>query len=92
MGFVTIYWLVTKQTCVLRAWDLNKLVLFCPAMNTLMWEHPFTAKQIDILTKELNFVQVEPIVKKLACGDYGNLVKRKRCIREPGENCRTAFK
>ena len=30
-------------TCVLRAWDLkNKKVLFAPAMNTLMWDHPIT--------------------------------------------------
>eukprot|EP00291_Cryptomonas_curvata_P031010 CAMPEP_0172214016 /NCGR_PEP_ID=MMETSP1050-20130122/37923_1 /TAXON_ID=233186 /ORGANISM="Cryptomonas curvata, Strain CCAP979/52" /LENGTH=184 /DNA_ID=CAMNT_0012894931 /DNA_START=200 /DNA_END=749 /DNA_ORIENTATION=- len=29
-------------TCVLRAWDPAKPVLVCPAMNTVMWEHPAT--------------------------------------------------
>ncbi|XP_035299623.1 phosphopantothenoylcysteine decarboxylase isoform X5 [Cricetulus griseus] len=33
-------------TCVIRAWDLSKPLLFCPAMNTAMWEHPLTAQQV----------------------------------------------
>ena len=36
-------------TCVIRAWDVNKPLFFCPAMNTLMYEHPMTAKQIATL-------------------------------------------
>lgn len=33
-------------TCVARAWDPNKPLLFCPAMNTKMWDHPVTAPQV----------------------------------------------
>ncbi|XP_036050013.1 phosphopantothenoylcysteine decarboxylase isoform X2 [Onychomys torridus] len=33
-------------TCVIRAWDLSKPLLFCPAMNTAMWKHPLTAQQV----------------------------------------------
>lgn len=33
-------------TCVARAWDPKKPLLFCPAMNTKMWEHPVTAPQV----------------------------------------------
>lgn len=31
-------------TCVARAWDFKRPLLVAPAMNTLMWESPFTAK------------------------------------------------
>lgn len=33
-------------TCVWRAWDPAKPVVLAPAMNTLMWEHPFTKKHL----------------------------------------------
>lgn len=40
-------------------------------MNTAMWEHPFTSKQLRVLNEELGFIIVEPVVKKLVCGDLG---------------------
>jgi phosphopantothenoylcysteine decarboxylase len=33
-------------TCVWRAWDPAKPVVLAPAMNTLMWDHPFTRKHL----------------------------------------------
>ncbi|KAI9013196.1 flavoprotein [Gaertneriomyces semiglobifer] len=57
-------------TCVVRAWDVSKPVVVCPAMNTHMWEHPVTEKQLDVL-KEFGYVIIEPICKTLACGDNG---------------------
>ncbi|XP_024859501.1 phosphopantothenoylcysteine decarboxylase isoform X2 [Kryptolebias marmoratus] len=33
-------------TCVVRAWDVSRPLLFCPAMNTAMWQHPITAQQV----------------------------------------------
>jgi phosphopantothenoylcysteine decarboxylase len=33
-------------TCVWRAWDPAKPVVLAPAMNTLMWQHPFTRRQL----------------------------------------------
>jgi phosphopantothenoylcysteine decarboxylase len=31
-------------TCVWRAWDMTRPIILAPAMNTLMWEHPFTRR------------------------------------------------
>ena len=31
-------------TCVWRAWDPDRPVVLAPAMNTLMWRHPLTAR------------------------------------------------
>ena len=33
-------------TCVWRAWDRTRPVVLAPAMNTLMWEHPLTARHL----------------------------------------------
>jgi phosphopantothenoylcysteine decarboxylase len=33
-------------TCVWRAWDVARPVVLAPAMNTLMWEHPLTLRQL----------------------------------------------
>ncbi|KAK1157912.1 phosphopantothenoylcysteine decarboxylase-like isoform X1 [Acipenser oxyrinchus oxyrinchus] len=57
-------------TCVVRAWDLKRPLLFCPAMNTAMWKHPLTGMQIDIL-KGFGYREVPCIAKKLVCGDEG---------------------
>ncbi|XP_069078254.1 phosphopantothenoylcysteine decarboxylase isoform X2 [Pleurodeles waltl] len=57
-------------TCVVRAWDRKKPLLFCPAMNTAMWEHPITAQQVEQLTG-FGYTEIPCIIKKLACGDEG---------------------
>ncbi|XP_025908236.1 phosphopantothenoylcysteine decarboxylase [Nothoprocta perdicaria] len=57
-------------TCVIRAWDLSKPLLFCPAMNTAMWEHPLTAQHVEQL-KGFGYTEVPCVVKKLVCGDEG---------------------
>lgn len=33
-------------TCVWRAWDPARPLVLAPAMNTLMWEHPATCRQL----------------------------------------------
>lgn len=33
-------------TCVWRAWDYSRPVVLAPAMNTLMWRHPFTRRHL----------------------------------------------
>ncbi|KAJ1910997.1 putative phosphopantothenoylcysteine decarboxylase [Tieghemiomyces parasiticus] len=58
-------------TCVLRAWDFTKPCVVCPAMNTHMWDHPFTGKHLRVLVDELHFRVIPPISKLLACGDLG---------------------
>lgn len=50
---------------------LKKPVIVAPAMNTMMWVHPFTDKQLKIIREELYFQVIEPISKKLVCGDIG---------------------
>lgn len=39
-------------TCVARAWDRKRPVILAPAMNTLMWEHPATMRQLCLLGKD----------------------------------------
>ncbi|XP_020486975.3 phosphopantothenoylcysteine decarboxylase [Labrus bergylta] len=57
-------------TCVVRAWDTSRPLIFCPAMNTAMWQHPVTAQQVSRLT-EFGYVEIPCISKKLVCGDEG---------------------
>lgn len=57
-------------TSVVRAWNWNKEVFLCPAMNTFMWENKPTAQQIETI-KNWGATIIEPIEKKLACQDIG---------------------
>lgn len=38
-------------TCVCRAWDPARAVILAPAMNTLMWQHPLTARHLRQLAE-----------------------------------------
>ncbi|KAA0197154.1 hypothetical protein HAZT_HAZT001345 [Hyalella azteca] len=58
-------------TSVARAWDPCKPLLFCPAMNTFMYEHPLTARHISTL-KDFGYTEVPAISKRLMCGDEGS--------------------
>lgn len=39
-------------TCVWRAWDPARPIVLAPAMNTFMWEHPLTLRQLRALAAE----------------------------------------
>jgi phosphopantothenoylcysteine decarboxylase len=39
-------------TCLWRAWDRTRPVVLAPAMNTLMWEHPLTARHFRQLAED----------------------------------------
>ncbi len=39
-------------TSVWRAWDPNRPAVLAPAMNTLMWEHPLTARHLRQLATD----------------------------------------
>lgn len=39
-------------TCVWRAWEPGRPVTLAPAMNTLMWEHPFTGRHLRVLAAD----------------------------------------
>ncbi|KAL3673403.1 hypothetical protein V7S43_001116 [Phytophthora oleae] len=58
-------------TCVARAWITTKPFIYAPAMNTDMWNHPITAKQLRVLD-EFGYKMIPPVEKKLACGVVGN--------------------
>jgi len=45
-------------TCVWRAWDWNKPVVLAPAMNTLMWQHPFTKKHLRSLAADFGAAHI----------------------------------
>lgn len=57
-------------TCVVRAWDMSKPLLYCPAMNVHMYEHPITKDHLSKL-QSLGYLRVDCIEKRLACGDVG---------------------
>ena len=57
-------------TCICRAWDFSKPILFAPAMNTFMWEHPITATHINVI-QSWGYEQIPPIEKVLMCKDKG---------------------
>ncbi len=40
-------------TCVWRAWERTRPVVLAPAMNTLMWEHPATARHLWQVASDL---------------------------------------
>lgn len=58
-------------TCIVRAWDYSKPLFVAPAMNTFMWNNPFTERHL-MLIDELGISLIPPVTKRLACGDYGN--------------------
>ena len=56
---------------VIRAWDFNKPCILCPAMNTVMWDHPATETALSIL-RGWGWRIVGPVEKLLACNERGN--------------------
>jgi len=57
-------------TCVCRAWDFQKPLLYAPAMNTNMWNHPITNLHVGALNS-WGYRIINPVSKLLACGDKG---------------------
>ncbi|KAK1270505.1 Phosphopantothenoylcysteine decarboxylase [Acorus gramineus] len=70
-------------TCIIRAWDFEKPLFVAPAMNTFMWNNPFTQHHLAMINK-LGIQLIPPITKRLACGDYGN-----GAMAEPSLICST---
>ncbi|KAK5094696.1 hypothetical protein LTR70_003914 [Exophiala xenobiotica] len=72
-------------TSVIRAWDTTgmidmrkKHIMIAPAMNTAMWRHPITKKQLKTIAQdwtaddESSVILLKPMEKELACGDTGD--------------------
>jgi len=59
-------------TNTIRAWDPTRPILVAPAMNTYMYNHPITKKQLKFIKDEMQWVEVIwPIEKVLACKEVG---------------------
>lgn len=59
-------------TCIVRAWDIkHSALVLAPAMNTYMWDNPFTAEHIKKVTAVYDACFIPPVEKTLACGDIG---------------------
>ncbi|GAA5876813.1 hypothetical protein JCM1840_002051 [Sporobolomyces johnsonii] len=58
-------------TSLLRALPSFVPVHLFPAMNTHMFSHTLTAKQLAFVADELGYTVHGPIAKTLACGDVG---------------------
>jgi phosphopantothenoylcysteine decarboxylase len=50
-------------TCVWRAWDTARPVILVPAMNTLMWQHPLTARHFQQIGSDLSTEPARPTGK-----------------------------
>jgi phosphopantothenoylcysteine decarboxylase len=58
-------------TSLMRALAPTTPTFLFPAMNTLMYEHPLTAKHIRTVKDVIKYNVIGPIGKNLACGDVG---------------------
>ncbi|MCX7699988.1 MAG: phosphopantothenoylcysteine decarboxylase, partial [Gemmataceae bacterium] len=47
-------------TCIWRAWDPSKPIILAPAMNTLMWQHPTTRRQLRWLAEDFAAADIPP--------------------------------
>ncbi|KAK0522075.1 hypothetical protein OC834_003043 [Tilletia horrida] len=59
------------ETSFFRALSPSTPTLIFPAMNTLMYEHPLTARHLNTVQTTLGYEVHGPIPKQLACGDIG---------------------
>ncbi|MDP2310087.1 MAG: flavoprotein [Pseudomonadota bacterium] len=58
-------------TTVLMAVPRPTPIVLAPAMNTAMWDHPVVRRNLDWLQALDRYVLVDPVSKRLACGDVG---------------------
>lgn len=58
-------------TSLVRAWDPAKPMVVAPSMNTVMWNSPFTDRNLGEIEDVYRATVVPPVSKKLACHDVG---------------------
>ena len=59
-------------TCIYRAWDFSRPVMLAPAMNTLMWVHPATARHLRQLLADHSGADAPPGLDAGALCDWIN--------------------
>jgi phosphopantothenoylcysteine decarboxylase len=68
-------------TCVWRAWDLAKPVVLAPAMNTLMWQHPFTRRHLRAIAADFGAAHIPAhLVDEQLIAQINDRAKRLRII------------
>lgn len=70
-------------TCVWRAWDRSRPAVLAPAMNTLMWEHPATARHLRQLAEDAGADITTSPKEPLATADWLNANCRTLCVVPP---------
>lgn len=69
-------------TCVYRAWDFSRPVVLAPAMNTLMWEHPATARHLGQLLEDFGGSRSLPhLGPEAMCDTINSLCPRLRIVK-----------
>lgn len=56
---------------VLLAIPAGVPILLAPAMNTAMWTHPATMRNLRWIAELGRYAVLDPVSKRLACGDVG---------------------
>ncbi len=56
---------------VLLAVEADIPIYLAPAMNTQMWTHPLTERNVQLLQTAGRYTFIEPVHKRLACGEVG---------------------
>jgi phosphopantothenoylcysteine decarboxylase len=59
-------------TCVWRAWDPDRPIVLAPAMNTLMWRHPLTARCLRQLCQDAGAPPAPPELREDDLVDWIN--------------------
>lgn len=70
-------------TCVYRAWDRNRPIVLAPAMNTLMWEHPATARHFAQVAEDVTGSAAPRQSNALALIEWINAAKGKLAVVPP---------
>jgi phosphopantothenoylcysteine decarboxylase len=59
-------------TCVYRAWDRSRRIVLAPAMNTLMWDHPASARHLAQIAADVTGQQPPASTDPLAVCEWIN--------------------
>ncbi|HVS35532.1 MAG TPA: flavoprotein [Gemmataceae bacterium] len=59
-------------TCVWRAWDAERPIVLAPAMNTMMWRHPATARCLRQIAQDAGAPPTPPDMRENDLVDWIN--------------------
>ena len=68
-------------TCLFRAWDFSKPVILAPAMNTMMWNSPLTARHLGQVLLDHGGITALP--EEWSLGNRGGAIRPPRLQPDP---------